>query len=130
MKKLVIVVSLLMLCSVSASAKEPKKMIRMNIDSGSEFYRSAKYELQSASTYSIWVEEQYTNKSRTRINGAAFTATRYLIDCRNDQFRISTKLHINSEGKFMGGGSMPHTQFATINSGTVESSLFQLICLS
>lgn len=130
MKKIVIFMSLFLICHVSTFAKEPKKLIRMNIDSGSEFYRSAKYELQSASTYSIWVEEHYTNKSRTRINGAAFTATRYLIDCRNDQFRISTKLHINSEGKFMGGGSTPHTKFASINSGTVENSLFQLICLS
>lgn len=130
MKKFVIFISLFLTCHVSAFAKEPKKLIRMNIDSGSEFYRSAKYELQSASTYSIWVEEHYTKKSKIRISGAAYTATRYLIDCSKTQFRISTRLHIDSKGQLAGGGSTPHTKFASINSETVENSLFQLICLS
>lgn len=130
MKKTVIGVSLLMLCSVTTVAKEPKKLIRMQINSGSEFYRTAKYDSVAASTYSIWVEEHYTNKSRIRINGAAYTATRYLIDCSKTQFRISTRLNVDPKGQLMGGGSTPHTKFASINSGTVENSLFQLICLT
>lgn len=130
MKKIVIGVSLLMLCTVSVSAKEPKKMLRMNIDSGSEFYRAAKYEAVGASTYSIWVEEHYTNKSSRRINGASYSSIRYLIDCRKSQFRTSTKFHFDHTGKLMGGGSTPHTKFASINIGTVENSLFQLICMS
>lgn len=130
MKKILIGVSLLLLCTLSASAKEPKKMIRMNIDSGSEFYRTAKYESVGASKYSIWVEEHYTNKSPRRINGASYSARRYLIDCRNSQFRTSTTFHFDNTGKLMGGGSTPHTKFASINFGTVEKSLFQLICLS
>lgn len=130
MKKILIGVSLLLLCAVSTFAKEPKKMIRMNIDSGSEFYRAAKYESVGASTYSIWVEEHYTNKSPRRINGASRSSTRYLIDCRKSQFRTSTKFHFDHTGKLMGGGSTPHTRFASISFGTVEQLLFQWICLS
>lgn len=119
-----------MVCHVSPFAKEPKKLIRMNVNSGSQFYRSAKYESQGASTYSIWVEEHYTNKSRVSVHGAAYTATRYLIDCSKAQYRVTTKLHINPEGKLMGGGSTPHTRFKPFISQTIENSLFQLICLS
>lgn len=130
MKKKLIGLSLLLLYAFSTSAKEPKKMIRMNIDSGSEFYRAPKYESLGASTYSIWVEEHYTNKSPRQFHGVSYSAKRYLIDCRNSQFRRTTTFHFDNTGKLMGGGSTPHTKFASINFGTVEQLLFQWICLS
>lgn len=130
MKKILIGVSLLLLCAVSTFAKEPKKMIRMNLELGSEFYRAPKYESVGASTYAIWVEEHYTNKSPRQFHGVSYSAIRYLIDCRNSKFRRTTTLYFDKTGELRGRGSTPHTKFASIDFGTVEKSLFQWICLS
>lgn len=130
MKRIAILISIFLLCSVNTYAKEKEKLVRMNFNSGSEFYRTADYQHREGSIYSISVEERYTEKSRTRISGAAYTRTKYLIDCKKTLYRVSLKMHVNPQGQFMGGGSTPHFRFTTIHPGTIEDSLYRFICLS
>ena len=130
MKTGALLILLLVICQSSTFAKETTKLVRVKVNSSSEFYRAANYRQINGSTYSILVEEHYTPNSLRRISGAAYHKTLYILDCKKDLYRIDLRMHFDSKDKLIGGGSTPAFRFSPITTDTIEESLYKTICLS
>lgn len=130
LKTCALLILLLVICQSSTFAKETTKLVRVKINSSSEFYRAANYRQINGSTYSILVEEHYTQNSVRRISGAAYHKTLYILDCNKDLYRIDLRMNYDSQNKLMGGGSTPAFRFSPITKNTIEESLYKTICLS